>query len=127
MPLVRTALCAALLLAGCHSTQLTEISCADPCQDAADPFTLRLVVAYDDPDRALEGATVTAQVDHRTALSVPADGLTTPAGGSKGTMRLDVPVKVNKIADGQRFQVDVRTDGPKGGSNFVSGTFVWKL
>jgi hypothetical protein len=123
----RTLLAAAVLLSGCNSVTLTDLKCAGDCQVSEDPFRLQLTAAYDDPSRALAGARVKVSVDHRDVATLDADAVATPPGALKGTLAIEVPLKFGKVTDGQQFQVDVRTEGPAGSSNFVSGTFKVKL
>lgn len=123
----RMLLAAAVALSGCQAVTLTDLKCDGDCQAFEDPFRLQLTASYDDPDRALAGAKVKVSVDHREVASYDAELVATPPGAPQGKLSIGVPLKFGKVSDGQRFQVDVRTEGPGGTSNFVSGTFQVKL
>jgi len=98
---------ATALLAACGpSVQLADLRCDTPCQEAADPFTARLLVDYVDPEDLLPQGALLISVNNRAVPSLPLAGRVT-AGAETGSIALQVPLTVNTLETDQLYRVRV--------------------
>jgi hypothetical protein len=117
----------AALSTGCGGAKLSNLRCDAACQDVADPFLMKLVVDYDDPDGTLASSTLGVNVGGRMAASYPLDAKLAPASSGAGAIAFDVPLRPARINEGDSFQVDVEATGQDGATNRVSRTFTFHL
>jgi hypothetical protein len=117
----------AALCAGCGGAKLSNLRCDTACQDVADPFLMKLVIDYEDPDGTLAASTLGVAVGGRAAASFPLDTKRLPTSDGAGSIPFDVPLRPARINDGDTFQVDVEATGPDGATNSVSRIFTFQL
>lgn len=118
---------AALSSACGGAAKLSNLRCDGECQDVANPFLMKLVVDYDDPDGTLASSTLGANVGGRVAASYPLDAKLAPASSGTGSIAFDVPLRPARINEGDSFQIDVSATGQDGATNSVSRTFTFHL
>ncbi len=90
---------AALLATACGTgAELSNLRCDGACQDVANPFLMKLVVDYDDPDGTLAACTLGVTVGGRTAASYPLDAKVSPVANGSGSVPFDVPGSATSCA-----------------------------
>jgi hypothetical protein len=121
--------CAAALVAvACgNGARLSNLRCDGACQDVADPFLMKLVVDYDDPDGTLAACTLGVTVGGRSAASYPLDAKVGPVANGSGSIPFEVPLRPSRINDGDTFEVDVEATGKDGATNAVRRSFTFHL
>ena len=129
----RYALIAALCLAlgGCGGSgpKLTRLRCrADPCQDAENPFLVKLAVDFSDSSGTLGSGALDLRVDGKTQSAVALRDLFNVQGlaltAKTGTLNIDQDVQLSSVKDGIVFHVSlVATNGQKQDSNEPSLAF----
>ncbi|MFM2152073.1 MAG: hypothetical protein RL199_508 [Pseudomonadota bacterium] len=127
MRLTGPALAAALAAACGNGPSLSNLRCDGDCQDVADPFLMKLVVDYEDPDGTLASCTLGVTVGGRPAASHPLDAKVAPTANGSGTISFDAPLRPARIKDGDTFEVDVEATGRDGATNSVRRSFTFHL
>ena len=116
---------------GCGSSgpKLSRLRCrATPCQDAEDPFLLKLAVDFSDPTGTLGAGEVELRVDGKTQSAVALKDLFNLQGvaltATAGTLNIDQDALLTVVKDGTTFTVSLlATNGEKQDSNEPSLSF----
>ncbi len=118
---------------GGSGPKLTKLRCrATPCQDAEDPFLVKLAVDFSDPTGTLGAGVIELRVDGKTESAIALRdqfNLQGIAQGAKsGTLNIDQDVLLSTVQDGATFSVSVlATNGQKQDSNEPSLGFTLHL
>lgn len=97
----------AFVLGGCGGPSLAALRCESTCQDVQNPFLLRLLVDYEDPDRVLPTGHLVASIDGSEQDAMALASLMPASPPPSGTFAFPLPLHFSTLQDGRRFTVSV--------------------